>query len=389
MSMNETRMMPIAAIHVTERLRPASSKKVDELAASIEQVGLMNPVCVRPDGTLIAGWHRLLACKKLGFESLQVNVMAMSDNLAELAEIDENLKRNELTVLEQSQHIKRREDILQQMGLRKPDHRPSKKAEMISGLKSTEDLGEEMGMTGRSIRMRKQIAEGISPDLQEELLDTPIADSTTQLVALAKLPPEAQADAVQQVKSGQAKTIQEATRPHVANNSGNNEWYTPAQFIEAARVVMGSIDVDPASSEIANQTVKAGIYWTAETNGLGKHWCGNIWLNPPYSQPLLGQFIDSLIAKLSTGEVSQAVVLLNNATETKSHQKLLSSRHLDSVCFPEGRIKFLDETGQPVNSPLQGQIILYLCSDDVLEPGCFADEFGAFGAVLKPGRKRV
>ncbi|MBF2051936.1 MAG: ParB N-terminal domain-containing protein [Candidatus Sericytochromatia bacterium] len=383
MSMNETRMMPIADIHVTERLRPASSKKVDELAASIEQVGLMNPVCVRPDGTLIAGWHRLLACKKLGFESLLVNVMAMSDTLAELAQIDENLKRNELTALEQSQHIKRREDILQQMGMRKPDHRPSKKGATVAPLMSTEDLADEMGMSKRSVQVRKQIAEGISPDLQEELADTPIADSTTQLVALAKLPPEAQADAVQQVKSGQAKTIQEASRPHVVNNSGNNEWYTPAQFVEAARVVMGSIDVDPASSEIANQTVKAKIFYTAETNGLDKPWPGNVWLNPPYSQPLLGQFIDALLEKLESGEVGHAIVLLNNATETATHQKLLSCRRLNAVCFPKGRIKFLDETGQPVNSPLQGQMIAYLSSLRQ-HPADFEGEFKQYGAVLKP-----
>ena len=51
-------------------------------------------------------------------------------------------------------------------------------------------------------------------------------------------------------------------------SSKTNEWYTPAKYIEAARKVMGGIDLDPATCELANKTVKATKYHTKENNGL-------------------------------------------------------------------------------------------------------------------------
>lgn len=66
--------------------------------------------------------------------------------------------------------------------------------------------------------------------------------------------------------------------PFVMNNSGNSEWYTPSKYIEAARAVMGSIDLDPATTEQANKTICAKKYYTRETNGLLQEWHGNVWL---------------------------------------------------------------------------------------------------------------
>lgn len=145
------------------------------------------------------------------------------------------------------------------------------------------------------------------------------------------------------------------SKPHVANNSGENEWYTPPEFIEAARKCMGSIDLDPASSSIANQTVQAEKFYTKADNGLKLKWSGNIWMNPPYSSDLIGQFIDKFVEE--QGNIKSAIILVNNATETGWFQKL--ANHTSAICFPSSRIKFLDTEGNPKGAPLQGQAILF------------------------------
>lgn len=167
-----------------------------------------------------------------------------------------------------------------------------------------------------------------------------------------------------------------ATRPHVANNSGNNEWYTPAEFIDAAYNVMGGIDLDPASSEIANKTVGALEYYTAENNGLTYEWGGRVWMNPPYSGDLIGKFSEKITRHYAAGDISEAIILVNNATETTWFQNMLTQAA--AVCFPKSRIKFIDMGGNPSGAPLQGQAILYLG----VSAHKFVSEFSKFGAVL-------
>lgn len=145
-------------------------------------------------------------------------------------------------------------------------------------------------------------------------------------------------------------------KPHVSNNSGENEWYTPSYIIEAARMTMGSIDLDPATSLIANETVKAEQIFTKEDDGLNQAWSGNVWMNPPYAQPLISEFSDKLVSELTN--INQACILVNNATETNWFQKILAES--DAVCFLKGRVKFIDTYGNASGAPLQGQAVIYM-----------------------------
>lgn len=175
-----------------------------------------------------------------------------------------------------------------------------------------------------------------------------------------------------------SKAIEQLARStRFTSYTGEFEWYTPPQYIEAARDVMGSIDLDPASSDIANSIVKASKYYTKEDDGLSHEWHGNVWLNPPYCQPEIKQFSFAVSEKYRTGEMQQAIVLVNNATETAWFQEIMSAA--SAICFVKGRIKYLDKTGEPVNSPLQGQCFLYLGNNTE----SFDTVFRSFGPVAK------
>lgn len=172
------------------------------------------------------------------------------------------------------------------------------------------------------------------------------------------------------------EVIEVERKPHVSNNSGNNEWYTPAEYIDAARYVMGSIDLDPASSDVANQTVKAITYYTIENDGLQHKWFGRVWMNPPYASGFVDKFTEKLTMHYTDGDVEEAIVLVNNATETTWFQQMANV--CKGICFPRRRVKFIDVDGNPSGAPLQGQAILYMGSN-IDE---FANVFGKFGFVL-------
>ena len=99
--------------------------------------------------------------------------------------------------------------------------------------------------------------------------------------------------------------------------TGEFERYTPTEYVEAARRVLGEIKLDPATSEEAQKTVKATDYFTEKDDGLTREWDGKVFLNPPYHRDLAPKFIDKLIAEINAGRVTAAIMLTNNCTDTE------------------------------------------------------------------------
>lgn len=159
--------------------------------------------------------------------------------------------------------------------------------------------------------------------------------------------------------------------------TGEFERYTPAKYIERARAVLGTIDLDPASSPLAQQTVRATRWFSETDNGLEQPWDGRIWLNPPYHRELAPLFIDKLIEEIAAGRTHQAIVLTNNSTDTQWFFK--AATLCTGICFTTGRIHFTVPNGPPV-LPTQGQAFFYFGSD----LAHFVEVFGEIGWCMRP-----
>jgi hypothetical protein len=143
---------------------------------------------------------------------------------------------------------------------------------------------------------------------------------------------------------------------------------------------MGTIDVDPASCDFAQQMVQATIYYTLEDDGLQHPWDGNVHLNPPYSDP--EPHVGKLIAELEAGRTKQAILLVNNCSETQWYARVATYAQL--ICTPTGRIKFVSPTREETSGTAQGQAVFYFGPQADL----FAEVFSEIGHIWQLSRAK-
>jgi DNA N-6-adenine-methyltransferase (Dam) len=160
-------------------------------------------------------------------------------------------------------------------------------------------------------------------------------------------------------------------KPYDRHGNPNDECYSPPILLNAARRVLGTIDLDPASCAAAQKTVKAGLYYDKQTDGLQHEWRGKmIFLNPPFSTKLIRPFTEKFLTEWKAGRITAAIIVCLNTTDTKWAQPLLTES--DVVCFWKGRIPFETE-----GHCQWGHMVCYFGP----EKRRFAECFKEFGAV--------
>ena len=172
-------------IKVGTRFRKLDDDKVDELAKSISVIGLLHPIVIDSENNLLSGHHRLEAHRKLGRESIECKQVSMSELEKELVQIDENLILNQLSVLEISEHLIRREEILTKLGKRSTV-KDNQYAGVNSDTSATKELASELGLLERKYQRIKQVHK-IDPDAREILKETDVSNNLNGLLLIERL----------------------------------------------------------------------------------------------------------------------------------------------------------------------------------------------------------
>jgi N6-adenosine-specific RNA methylase IME4/ParB-like chromosome segregation protein Spo0J len=220
------REVPVAKVVVPAGRRLVGD--ITQLAASIAEVGLLHPIVVTSDLRLVAGLHRLRACERLGWKTISVTIVAKSKLINQLAEIDENLVRAELSVLQRAEQLARRKHLHEALH---PETRRGVAGGRASGgsrrgerttdtVSLVRHVASRAGVSTRTIERQVQIATAIPTDLRRVLHKTWVAHDQQALLQIARLDAGEQRAVVERISEG-ARSVRLAKVSLVASTLKN------------------------------------------------------------------------------------------------------------------------------------------------------------------------
>jgi modification methylase len=211
---HEVHNISIASIKVGKRMRPLGD--IAALVESIKEVGLLNPILITQGRRLISGLHRLAAFKALGRTRIPCILLNVSQQEAQLREIDENLARNDLTLLERAEHLHRRKQLYEELhperrhgGNRGNQHTGGKSCQ-DTNLKFCQTAAVLTGKSATTVHRLVRIAKLLTPETKELLCGTGWANNQQALMKLCKMPPDMQERVARKAANGESTDICDA-----------------------------------------------------------------------------------------------------------------------------------------------------------------------------------
>lgn len=201
----------VEEIQVKEGRRELNDDHVRELADSICELGLLNPITVDKDHTLIAGLHRLEAVKLLEWQSVECTVSSLEGLQAELAEIDENFVRNDLSVSEYGDLLLHRKEIYESLypqtrrGAQNQYTKVLSEETSVSKNAFAEDTAKKLGVSPRTIERKIQAAKNLSPEAKKIVKEKEIGFENA--LKLSRLEPEQQKEAATLLVAKEIKSV--------------------------------------------------------------------------------------------------------------------------------------------------------------------------------------
>lgn len=156
-----------------------------------------------------------------------------------------------------------------------------------------------------------------------------------------------------------------------------DEWYTPHNIIDLVKQVMGSIDLDPASTPAANKYIEASKYHTIDDDGLSKPWYGKVFCNPPYngSAPEWSRKWDKECSVFA--DVEEAMLLVNANLGYNWFNDLFYEPEY-KCCLIKQRLHFIPAGGQTDDIAKRASAMFYYGP----HKRKFANVFGEIGKVV-------
>ena len=191
----------ISEIKINPGRRDTQQRNVEELARSIAAVGLMNPITVTQDNTLIAGLHRLEAVKLLGWTEIECTVSDADGLQAELAEIDENFVRAGLSHRELGDLLLRRKELYEaihpetRQGMRNGQTAKNENFSLLDTKSFSQDTAEKLGVSKRTVEQLVQTAANLTPEAKKIIRDSDAKITKGAALKISRLPPDQQEEA--------------------------------------------------------------------------------------------------------------------------------------------------------------------------------------------------